>query len=206
MCYTNHMTAITRELLSELYLIKKLSSKNIAIQLKCSETNINYWIKKFNIKKRTISEAIYQKNNQKGDPFLLNHPKTLRQMFLFGLGLGLFWGEGTKRNLHAVRLSNSDPELVKKFIDFLVNIYNIDKNKLRFQLLSYDDLNLNKLMTFWTKYLSVKSIQFFKSTILKKRGKGTYLKKMKRGVIIVSFGNIKLRNLICSQIANIENL
>ncbi len=200
------MTAITRELLSELYLIKKLSSKNIAIQLKCSETNINYWIKKFNIKKRTISEAIYQKNNPKGDPFLFNHPKTLRQMFLFGLGLGLFWGEGTKRNLHAVRLSNSDPELVKKFIDFLVNIYNIDKNKLRFQLLSYDDLNLNKLMTFWTKYLSVKSIQFFKSTILKKRGKGTYLKKMKRGVIIVSFGNIKLRNLICSQIANIENL
>ena len=196
------MVTLRKELLSDLYLLKKLSSKKIAIRLKCSETNINYWLKKFNIKKRTISEAIYQKNNPKGDPFLFNRPKTLHQVFLFGLGLGLFWGEGTKRNLHAVRLSNSDPELVKKFIDFLVNIYNIDKTKLRFQLQTYDDLDLNELIIFWTKYLSVKNTQFFKTTILKRRGKGTYLKKMRHGVIIVSFSNIKLKNLICSQIAN----
>jgi len=200
------MAFITKELLCDLYLIKKLSSRQIATRLKCSETNINYWIKKFNIQKRTISEAIYQKNNPKGDPFSFIHPKNLDKMFLFGLGLGLFWGEGTKRNLHAVRLSNSDPELVKKFIDFLVQIYRIDKKRLKFQLQTYDDLNLDELLTFWTKYLSVKSAQFFKTTVLKRKGKGTYLKKMKYGVIIVNFGNVKLRNLICSQIANIRNL
>jgi hypothetical protein len=61
-------------------------------------------------------------------------------------------------------------------------------------------------MIFWAKFLSVKHTQFFKTTILKKRGEGTYLKKMQHGVIIVNFGNTKLRNLICSQIANIENL
>ena len=61
-------------------------------------------------------------------------------------------------------------------------------------------------MTFWTKYLSVKNTQFFKTTILQRRGEGTYLKKMKYGIIIINFGNMKLRNLICSQIANIENL
>jgi len=137
---------------------------------------------------------------------MFKNPKTLHEMFIFGLGLGLFWGEGSKRNIHAVRLSNSDPALVKKFIDFLVDIYNINKNKLKFQLLSYDDLGSKELVVFWTKYLAVKNSQFFKTTILKRRGMGTYLHKMRHGVIIVNFGNIKLRNLLCSQIANIENL
>jgi hypothetical protein len=62
------------------------------------------------------------------------------------------------------------------------------------------------MISFWAKYLSVKNTQFFKTIILEKRGQGTYLKKMKSGVIILHFGNTKLRNLICSQIANIENL
>jgi hypothetical protein len=197
---------MNKKILENLYLTKKLSSAEIAKKYNCSETKINYWLVLHKIKKRTISEAIYQKNNPKGDPFLFNYPKTLHQMFLFGLGLGLFWGEGSKKNLHAVRLSNSDPRLVKKFIDFLINIYDIDKGKLRFQLLSYSDLTHDELIVFWMRYLSVKNTQFFKTTILKKRGKGTYLEKMRHGVIIVHFGNMKLRNLICSQIANIEDL
>jgi len=197
---------MNEDILKNLYLVKKLSSAEIAKRYNCSITKINYWLSFYKIQKRTIAEAIYQKNNPKGDPFLFSQPKDLKKMFLFGLGLGLFWGEGTKRNTHAVRLSNSDPELIKKFIDFLINIYDIDKEKLRFQILSYVDLKSDDLVSFWAKYLSVKSRQFFKTTILKKRGKGTYHKKMKYGVIIISFSNIKLRNLICSQIANIQNL
>jgi len=194
---------MNKKILENLYLIKKFSSFEIAKKYGCSETKVNYWLSFYKIKKRTISEAIYQKNNPKGDPFSFHQPKTLQRMFLFGLGLGLFWGEGSKRNLHAVRLGNSDPALVKKFIDFLVNIYRIEKTRIRFQLLIYNDLNTNKLIAFWTKYLAVKNSQFFKTTILKRRGNGTYLKKMQYGVILVHFGNMKLRNLICSQIANI---
>ena len=197
---------MNKNILKNLYLIKKLSTAEIAKKYNCSQTKINYWLAFYKIKKRTISEAIYQKNNPRGDPFVFDSPNTLHEMFLFGLGLGVFWGEGSKKNPHAVRLSNSDPELIKKFIDFLVNIYHIDKNKLRFQILSYDDLHPSRLVSFWGKYLSVKKAQFFKTTILKKRGDGTYHEKMKHGVLIVNFGNMKLRNLICSQIANIENL
>ena len=197
---------MNKNILENLYLKEKLSCAEIAKKHNCSESTVNYWLTFYKIKKRTISEAIYQKNNPNGDPFLFSYPKTLKQMFLFGLGLGLFWGEGSKKNIHSIRLSNSDPALVKKFLDFLCNVYNIKKEKLRFQLQIYDDLKLNELMNFWTKYLSVKNNQFFKTTILKKRGEGTYLTKMKYGVIIVHFGNMKLRNLICSQIANIDNL
>jgi hypothetical protein len=194
---------LEKHLLEVLYLENKLSSNAISKHLKCSAGQVNYWLTKYGISKRNISDAIYQLNNPKGDPFLFNNPKSLEDSFLFGLGLGLFWGEGSKKNLHAIRLSNSDPRLVKKFIDFLVKIYNIDKKKLKFQLQIYDDLKTDKLVCFWAKYLSVKDTQFYKTTILERRGRGTYLKKMEYGVIILNFGNIKLRNLICSQIANL---
>ncbi len=192
--------------LERLYLNKKLSSKEIGKLYRCSEHKINYWLEKFGIQKRTISEASYQRNNPNGDPFLFKIPKTLDKMFLFGLGLGLFWGEGTKRNLHAVRLCNSSPSLVKQFLHFLIKIYKIDEKKLKFQLQTYDDLDATKLVSFWAKYLSVKKTQFSKTTILQRRGEGTYGSKMKYGVVIAHFNNVKLRNLICSQIANIENM
>jgi len=197
---------MNRKILENLYLVKKLSSFEIAKKFKCSEHKVNYWLSVYKIPKRTISEAIYQKNNPKGDPFTFSYPKSLKKMFLFGLGLGLFWGEGTKRDRHAVRLSNSDPFLIKKYIDFLVDIYNIDKNKLRFQLQTYDDLNVDDQIKFWGKYIHVKKSQFYKSTILVRRGRGTYLEKMKHGVIIVNFNNMKLKNLISSQIANIGSV
>ena len=93
------------------------------------------------------------------------------------------------------------------FFSFILKFFaKIDKTRLKFQLLIYDDLDIDKLITFWTRYLLVKNTQFFKTTILKRRGSGTYLKKMQYGVIMVHFGNMKLRNLIISQIANIENL
>ncbi len=191
-----------KKLLKRLYLKEKLSAFQIAKQLNYSEHKVNYWIAKHGIVKRTISDATYQRWNPDGDPFSFSVPKS-RDMFLFGLGLGLFWGEGTKRDLGTVKICNTDPAMVKKFIEFLVHIYRIDKKKLKFNLQIYDDLNIEELMTFWTKHLSVQTDQFSKTTILKRRGKGTYLHKMKHGVMIVMFNNKKLRNLICSQIANL---
>lgn len=115
-------------------------------------------------------------------------------------------GEGTKRGLNALRLSNSDQNLVKKYIDFLVDIYHIKKNRLRFQLQTYDDLENEKLILFWRKFLLVKRSQFYKSTILVRRGNGIYHEKMKYGVLIVIFNNIKLKNLVCTHIANISSI
>ncbi len=195
-----------KDILQKLYIQKKLSSIEIAKKFKCSEHKVNYWLGIYKIKKRTISEAIYQKNNPKGDPFLFVEPKKINDVFLFGLGLGLFWGEGTKKDSHTLKLSNSDPNLIKKYLDFLIKIYNINKNKLRFEIQTYNDIDPQNLMIFWRKVVSVKKNQFYKTTILTKRGEGTYHTKMKYGVLVVHFNNIKLRNLICSQIANMATI
>ena len=121
------MNNITRKKLEKLYIQEKKSSKEIARLLNASETGVNYWLKKFSIPKRTVSEAIYIKHNPKGDPFVFRGPKNLEEERLFGLGIGLYWGEGNKANKNVIKLGNSDASLMKVFIKFLITFFRIDK-------------------------------------------------------------------------------
>jgi hypothetical protein len=113
---------------------------------------------------------------------------------LFGLGVGLYWGEGTKASKDSVRLGNTDPYLVEKFIEFLITFFDIDRADLRFGLQIFTDINPNVTMDFWMKTLKIKKHQFYRPTITKSGSLGTYRKKSLYGVITVMYHNKKLRN------------
>ena len=67
-----------KEWLKKLYLKHKKSSFEMSKIFNCSEHKINYWLAKYNIAKRSISEAIYQKNNPNGDPFKIRPTNTIK--------------------------------------------------------------------------------------------------------------------------------
>ncbi len=173
---------------------------DIARKFRCSESRINYWLKKFGIPKRSISDAVYQKHNPNGDPFCFSQPNTLERAFLYGLGMGLYWGEGTKASKTAVRLGNSDPRLVKAFISFLEQIYGIRREKLRFGLIIFSDMDEERVRTYWQKTLGFSAKHFMKTTIKPERSGGTYTRKTEYGVLTVYFNNSKLQKDICDTI------
>ena len=191
---------LTRDKLDSLYNKEKKSVPVIAKELRCSEHKINYWLGKHNILKRTISEAVYLKYNPKGDPFKFRPPKTSEDHKLFGMGIGLYWGEGNKANKNMVKLGNSDPKLLRVFIEFLIRFFDIEKDDLRFHLHIFTDINLEKAKTFWIKELKIKESQIYKPTITQTGKLGTYRKKSEYGVFTVYYANTKLRNLIVSLI------
>ena len=187
---------ILKKKLERLYLKKKRSMQEIADELSCSLHKIKYWMEKYKIKIRSRSDAIYIKRNPKGDPFKFRRPKTFKEFELFGLGLGLYWGEGTKANKDSIRLGNTDPELIKRFIDFLIVIFGIDKNDLHFGLQIFTDINSDRAMDFWIKRLRIKRSQFYKPTITKSNSLGTYRKKSEWGVLTVMYHNKKSRDVL----------
>jgi len=189
---------LDEEQLIELY--HWFSSKEIAEKLGFSENKINYWLKQFRIPKRSISEALYLKHNPNGDPFQIKKDLTPEEIKLLGLGLGLYWGEGGKRGTHDVRLSNSDPKLIKKFLDFLIIICQINTDKLKFWLQIFDDTNPQRALKFWCQELNIKPEKFYKTTITPSRGPGTYKEKCRFGVLTVNFGNTKLRKELLSML------
>jgi len=192
--------AISKKILAQLYLREKKSSAEIAKQYKCSENRINYWLSMHKIKKRSISEAVYLKHNPNGDPFLIHSPKTKDESFLYGLGLGLYWGEGTKRNKNAIRLGNTDPRLIKKFVEFLEYFYNVPKTKFRFGLQIFSDMSPQKAIHFWMNEINFPRKQFGKIIVTPARSIGTYREKTKYGVLTVYVSNTKLRNILCESI------
>lgn len=186
-----------KKILLKYYIKEKKSISEIANILGKSETGINYWIKKYEIKKRTISEAVYLRNNPNGDPFNVKVPDNLYLSELKGLGIGLYWGEGSKKNKNSIKLCNTDPALINKFIEFLVKILGVDKNNLKFSLQVYNDINPRDAKKYWIDYLKIKPEQFYnKITITKSDKSGTYKRKNKLGVLNVYYHNTKLRNIL----------
>jgi hypothetical protein len=192
---------LPRELLLTLYVEKGLSVSAIARRLQCSESKVNYWLKNRGIPKRSIREAIYKKWNPKGDPFSVRTPTTVEEGVLYGLGIGLYWGEGTKANKNSIRLGNSNPALIKRFIDFLETFYCVDRNRLRFGLQIFSDMNADVALEYWARFLKIPKKQFYPKIIVTPyRGVGNYRQKTKHGVVTLYFNNSKLRDIICRAI------
>lgn len=172
--------------------------QNIADDLGCSLHKVKYWTERHQIPRRSISDAIYLKHNPDGDPFRFSRPKTQNEAYLFGLGLGLYWGEGTKSSKGSVRLGNTDPVLITRFIDFLVKFFHVRRQDFRFGLQIFTDIDEQVALRYWLKSLNVGRNQFGKTVTTKSGSLGTYRQKSQYGVVTVHYHNKKLRDLLVS--------
>lgn len=196
---------ISKEVLLSRYVQQQQSAAAIAKQLRCSEHKVNYWLAKHSITKRSISDAIYTKWNPNGDPFTVRTPQSLAEAILYGTGIGLYWGEGTKKSKTAVRLGNSDPRLIRLFMKFLIESYVIERARLRFGLQIFGDMDQERALQFWIHELGVSRKQFYTPIITPHRGVGNYRQKTKYGVLTLYFNNRKLRDILCDSIESISN-
>lgn len=197
---------MNEKVLKRMYVGEKKSARQIADVLKCSENRIHYWLKKYAIPKRSIADAIYVKLNPKGDPFLQKSVKSKEDAFLRGLGLGLYWGEGTKSNKHSVRLGNTDPGIIRAFIRFLENRYGIQKRRLRFGLQLFSDMESGHALNFWCRNLKISQNKFYKVIVTPTRGVGSYRHKTKYGVLTIYFHSKKLRDILCEEIEGLGQI
>ncbi|MDP3402861.1 MAG: hypothetical protein Q8S35_02810 [bacterium] len=195
-----------KNLLEDLYLEKKFSSKEISDKLNCSEGKVNYWISKYKIPKRSISDAVYSRLNPNGNPFSVARISSREDAFLLGLGFGLFWGEGNKRDQGSVRLGNSDPELVRTFLFFLENRFCIKRHRLRFGLQIFSDMDVSTAENFWVGHLGISSNQLYKTVVSISGKSGTYREKTRYGVLTLYFHNKKLRDLLIAEIDNLRKI
>lgn len=185
--------------LSKLY-SSGLSMTDISKQLNISIHKVAYWMGKYKIPRRSLSDAIYLKHNPNGDPFTFIPPDNPDTIKLYGLGLGLYWGEGNKANLTAVKLGNTDLELLKTFIEFLEKIFRVKRQNLRFGLQIFTDIDQNEALSYWIKKLNVKKEQFYKTVVTLSESLGTYRHKSKYGVVTIHYHNKKLRDIIVNSI------
>lgn len=92
-------------------------------------------------------------------------PFTKRDFFI--ASLFLYWGEGGKTRFNDISISNTDPSVLKFFINSLIKNFKISKKQLKISLHLYEDMNIEKEMKFWSQCLNIPISQFYKPYIKK---------------------------------------
>ncbi len=113
---------------------------------------------------KTRSEDLWLKSKQSAKE-IIKELKLRDKIFLL---IGIYWGEGTKKELNII---NSDPVLLRAFVDFIKEI-GVAKNRIKASVRIYNDINHNKVVDHWANILSLKKEQFFKIEVIKGKKKG----------------------------------
>lgn len=101
--------------------------------------------------------------------------KKLSQRDLLLAGLGLYWGEGTKK-VRQVRISNSDPEVIRFMIRWFREIWKIESNRfaLRIGINSIHKQRIKEVENYWSKQTGIPQNQICKTTLIKVKNKKNY--------------------------------
>jgi hypothetical protein len=193
---------------------KGKSIREIESSLGIPRSTLSYWFKNVKLttsqyillqdrhKKSLISariKAIVWHNQQKTKRLqlaekeagrILQKIKDSPENIELGLAL-LYLGEGFKKSPRT-GIGNSDPLILKFFLQILLKLYKIKLEKIRFELHLRADQDPQKIKKYWAKELKI-SYHNFKSVSIDKRtiGKSTY--KDYKGVCVIDCGNIAIQ-------------
>ena len=198
---TGQLTIPSRETLSTLYNQGK-SLPEVAKILICSPHKVVYWMRKYNIPRRSRSEALYVKLTPHGDPFKIKTDLSPEEKYLLGLGIGIYWGEGNKAHKNSLRVANSDPELLIVFRKFLLRICQFPKERIGYSIVCFNDSDPAEVLEFWSTKLQILPEKFGKIVQIPTQGKGTYKRKSLHGVCTLTVGNLKLKNWIMEKLSS----
>ena len=126
------------------------------------------------IRGKHLEQAYKEARNEAKEEF-----EYLKLYPLFIAGLTIYWGEGDKLNKHFVRIANVDPIMIRSFVNFLLKVCSIPKNKVRASILIYPDLEAISCVDYWSKKSGLPKQNFIKCITIKGRHK---TKKLEHGV------------------------
>ncbi len=139
-------------------------------------------LKKMNIVRRNNLNELYinaRKEAAEELKKLINNP-------LFMFGLALYWGEGDKVTKYQIRITNSDPEIIRSFKIFLERFCNGKNEKIWSALLIYPDLDSDTCISYWSKEIGLDKKCFTKSTVIKGKHKTN---KLANGICILGISS-----------------
>lgn len=108
-------------------------------------------------KRENRLNKIYHSEKVKINPF------TKRDLLM--AGLALYWGEGSKVDWSKVAITNTDPNIIIFFINWLEKIFGVKKNKMKVVLQLYNDMDIIKEINYWSKTIKIPKKQFIKPYI-----------------------------------------
>lgn len=197
---------------------QEMSYSQIKKKLKVGKSTLSYWLRDYPLSKKRVKELRHQgwekgeasrekfritmrkKKEERHAKIYKEQKKTLLPLSkreLYIAGLMLYWGEGTKAQMYTLELANSDPAMIKLFILWLTQSLKAPRGKIRIQVQIYKDMDVNKILQFWSKTLNIPLDQFTKPQIKKSHSKRINHKgSFGHGTCSAKIHNVKLAEKI----------
>jgi transcriptional regulator with XRE-family HTH domain len=143
-----------------------LSLKQIAEKLGVSKGSVSLWVRDI---KLSEEQKIKLNPTLGGNTYARDYFQKFRKEYQkegralikdstkdFIAGLMLFWAEGSKDRCSVI-FSNSNPYMIRFFLQFLIKYFNVDKNNVAFsfQWYSGNSLTFKKVKNFWLDTLDL---------------------------------------------------
>ena len=93
----------------------------------------------------------------------------LEKIDLFMLGLGLYWGEGSKTVRGTIELSNTDPRIIQIFVLFLTKICGFQKSRLHAHVSVHSHIAHRPAEEYWSRISGIPTSQFYRTSVQKSR-------------------------------------
>lgn len=106
----------------------------------------------------------------------------------------LFWGEGSKDVKNGVRFMNSDPLMIRAFIELMKDSFNIDSKKFRCLIHLHEYHNQEAQLKFWSNITGIPAAQFYKPYI--KPHTGINKRENYPGCISVRYADVSMATLL----------
>lgn len=130
-------------------------------------------------------------------------PLTNKQLEI--AGLFLYWGEGSKNIKGPVSVSNTDPQVVKFTLYWLVDSMLVPKKKIHIFLHLYSDMDIENSITFWSNELHIPSSQFAKPYIKDTKRIDIDQKGFGYGTCTLAVNDVRLKEKIMMGIKSTAN-
>jgi len=207
------MNSQLREQAIKLRLEKELSYGEIRRRLSVPKSTLSYWLseiplskerilklrrqgrKKAEIKIEKFRATMREKRRIKEQEVYNKYQKKFTKLSkntIFVAGLMLYLGEGDKKNYSRISLANTDPKIIKFFSKWVVNFFDVDKEKIRIQLHLYENMDIEKEKEFWENELGLSKNQFYKPSIRKlEKASFSYRESFRHGTCAIYVLGVK---------------
>lgn len=162
-----------------------LSLKQIAAALDVSKGSVSAWVRDIELSDGLLGNIHDQRRlarehsritrlsniADKNKEISLKCKEEILPLFsrdLWVSGLLLYAGEGYKSKTvsgQRVELANSDPNILRLFISFLLSVCSVPKNKIIIRIMLYEDIDLKEAQKYWSEELGIPESQFRKPFI-----------------------------------------
>lgn len=193
------------------------SYSQIKKELKISKSTLSRWLRKIPLTAIQI-ENLQNRNQERIEKFIqtmrLKREKRLNQYYvkekvkllplssneLYLSGIFLYWGEGNKTSRSSISLSNSDPEVLKFTIFWMIRSLNIKKENIKIYLHLYNDMNVKNEINYWSNQLNINLNNFSKPYIKKTHKIFIDQKGFGHGTCTVVYNNTVLKETLLMSI------